>query len=103
MNDKNMLYFIQINLNKSKQGQIEVAKMLRNYNKRQKKCTALVQEPMNAQNRSIYQPVSCQIFSKSSTSRTAIYIPKVSRGTRGDQDGQHKVTNQILNKYNEYE
>ena len=74
MNNKNNLHFIQVNLNKSKQGQIEMAKVIRKCNKQQKKFIALIQEPMNAQNKAIYQPVSCQIFTKSGNSRTAIYI-----------------------------
>ena len=71
---KNTLHFIQVNLNKAKQGQIEMAKVIRKYNKKQKRFIALIQEPMNAQNKTIYQPVSCQIFTKSGNSRTALYI-----------------------------
>ena len=71
---KNLLYFTQVNLNKCKQGQIEIAKTIRKYNKAQKKFIVLIREPMNAQNRAIYQPTSCQIFTKSSNSRAAIYI-----------------------------
>ena len=71
-NKETELDFIKINLHKAKQGQIEVAKQIRCLNKKQKAFVCLVQEPMTDKNRAIFQPNTCQIFSKGSNPRASV-------------------------------
>ena len=65
--------FVQINLQKSKQGQIEIGKHIRQMNKKQLPFICLVQEPMMYKNKLSMQPQSCKKYNHSSKPRTVIY------------------------------
>ena len=70
----NKLKFVQINLHKAKQGQIEIAASLRKLNKSREAFIALIQEPMTDKSRAILQPKSCQVFEKGPNPRAGIYV-----------------------------
>lgn len=53
---KTALKFIQVNLHKAKQGQIEIAAKLRKLNKNKEAFIAMIQEPMTGKSRAIIQP-----------------------------------------------
>ena len=65
--------FVQINLQKSKQGQIEIGKSIRKLNKNQTQFICLVQEPMMHRNKLSLQPHSCKKYNHSIKPRTVIY------------------------------
>ena len=65
--------FVQINLQKSKQGQIEIGKTIRKLNKNQTQFICLVQEPMMHKNKLSLQPQSCKKYNHSIKPRTVIY------------------------------
>ena len=69
-----VLKFIQVNLHKAKQGQIEIAASLRKLNKAREPFITLIQEPMTDKNRAILQPKSCQVFEKGPNPRAGIYV-----------------------------
>ena len=71
---KTKLNFVQLNLHKAKQGQIEIAAKLRKLNKARETFIALIQEPMMDKNRAILQPKSCQVFEKGPNPRAGIYV-----------------------------
>ena len=50
---KTKLNFVQVNLHKAKQGQIEIAAGLRKFNKAREAFIALIQEPMTDKSRAI--------------------------------------------------
>ena len=52
--------FVQINLQKSKQGQIEIGKNIRKLNKNQTQFICLVQEPMMHKNKLSMQPTAAK-------------------------------------------
>ena len=68
------LNFVQINLHKAKQAQIEIAKRIRKMNLQSNAFICLIQEPMTDKNRTIFQPNSCQIFCKGKNPRASIYM-----------------------------
>ena len=68
------LKFVQINLHKAKQAQIEIAKRVRKMNMQGTSFICLVQEPMTDKNRTIFQPNSCQVFCKGKNPRASIYL-----------------------------
>ena len=51
---KTELKFIQVNLHKAKQGQIEIAAKLRKLNKSREAFITMIQEPMTDKSRAIY-------------------------------------------------
>ena len=65
--------FVQINLQKSKQGQIEIGKSIRKMNMNKSPFICLVQEPMMYKNKLSLQPQSCRRYNHSVKPRTAIY------------------------------
>ena len=71
---KTQLKFVQVNLHKAKQGQIEIAAGLRKLNKAREAFIALIQEPMTDKSRAILQPKSCQVFEKGPNPRAGIYV-----------------------------
>ena len=71
---KTKLKFVQVNLHKAKQGQIEIAAGLRKLNKAREAFIALIQEPMTDKSRAILQPKSCQVFEKGPNPRAGIYV-----------------------------
>ena len=68
--------FVQINLQKSKQGQFEIGKRIRAMNKKQLPFICLVQEPIMYKNKLSLQPQSCNRFNHSTKPRSAIYTDK---------------------------
>ena len=54
--------FVQINLQKSKQGQIEIGKRIRKLNQNKTPFICLVQEPMMYKNKLSLQPQSCNRY-----------------------------------------
>ena len=68
---KTKLKFVQVNLHKAKQGQIEIAAGLRKLNKSKEAFIAMIQEPMTDKSRAILQPKSCQ---KGPNPRAGIYV-----------------------------
>ena len=68
--------FVQINLQKSKQGQFEIGKRIRTMNKKQLPFICLVQEPMMYKNKLSLQLQSCNRFNHSTKPRSAIYTDK---------------------------
>ena len=71
---KTKLKFVQVNLHKAKQGQIEIAAGLRKLNKSKEAFIAMIQEPMTDKSRAILQPKSCQVFEKGPNPRAGIYV-----------------------------
>ena len=65
--------FVQINLQKSKQGQIEIGKNIRKMNKTNTPFICLIQEPMMYKNKLSMQPHSCKRYNHNVKPRTAIY------------------------------
>ena len=68
--------FVQLNLQKSKQGQIEIGKRIRKLNQSKTPFLCLVQEPMMYRNKLSLQPQSCNRYNHISKPRTAIYTDK---------------------------
>ena len=68
--------FVQINLQKSKQGQLEIGKRIRKMNQSKTPFICLVQEPMMYKNKLSLQPQSCNRYNHSTKPRTAIYTDK---------------------------
>ena len=68
--------FVQINLQKSKQGQCEIGKRIRKMNMNKTPFICLVQEPMMYRNKLSLQPQSCNRYNHQSKPRTAIYTDK---------------------------
>ena len=71
---KTKLHFVQLNLLKAKQGQIEIAAGLRKMNKSKDAYIALTQETMTDKSRAILQPKSCQVFEKGPNPRAGLYV-----------------------------
>ena len=71
---KTKLKFVQVNLHKAKQGQIEIAAGLRKLNQNKEIFIAMIQEPMTDKSRAILQPKSCQVFEKGPNPRAGVYI-----------------------------
>ena len=69
--------FVQINLQKSKQGQIEIGKHIRKLNKNQTQFICLIQEPMMHKNKLSLQPQSCKKYNHSKKPRTVIYTDDI--------------------------
>ena len=65
--------FVQINLQKSKQGQCEIGKRIRKMNQIKTPFICLVQEPMMYKNKLSLQPQSCKRYNHASKPHTAIY------------------------------
>ena len=68
--------FVQINLQKSKQGQIEIGKRIRKLNQNKTPFICLVQEPMMYKNKLSLQPQSCNRYNHLTKPRTVIYTDK---------------------------
>ena len=68
--------FVQINLQKSKQGQIEIGKRIRRLNQNKTPFVCLIQEPMMYKNKLSLQPQSCNRYNHATKPRTAIYTDK---------------------------
>ena len=71
---KTELKFVQVNLHKAKQGEIEIAVGLRKLNKSKEAFIAMIQEPMTDKSRAILQPRSRQVFEKGPNPRAGIYV-----------------------------
>ena len=67
------LKFIQVNLNKAKQGQIELNSRIRSWNKNREPFACIVQEPLVGENGMLLQPTNCQSFKKGLKPRAVIY------------------------------
>ena len=52
--------FLQLNLQKAKQAQIELGQKIRSYNNKNKRFICLVQEPQVYGNRTVGQPKNCK-------------------------------------------
>ena len=68
--------FVQINLQKSKQGQCEIGKRIRKLNQTKTPFICLVQEPMMYRSKLSLQPQSCNRYNHLTKPRTAIYTDK---------------------------
>ena len=67
---------MQINLQKSKQGQIEIGKQIRKMNQNKTPFICLIQEPMMYKNKLSLQPQSCNRYNHASKPRTVLYTDK---------------------------
>ena len=65
--------FLQLNLQKAKQAQIELGQKIRSYNNKSKKFICLVQEPQLYGGRMAGQPKNCKRYSFPTNPRAAIY------------------------------
>ena len=70
---EDLLKVTQMNLQKSKQGQLEVSRRIQASNKKQLPFIHFVQEPMVIHGRAAWQPTSCKKFGVQRNPRTLIY------------------------------
>ena len=68
-----LLEVTQTNLQKSKQGQLEVSRKIQVSNKKQLPFVHFIQEPMVIHQRAAWQPTSCKKFGIQKNPRTLIY------------------------------
>ena len=64
---------MQVNLNKARQGQIELGQQIRQLNKQNAAFMILAQEPLNSDTGLTLQPNSCQTFKVGRKPRAIIY------------------------------
>ena len=72
--------FLQLNLQKAKQAQIELGQKIRSYNNKSKKFICLVQEPQLYGGRMAGQPKNCKRYSFPTNPRAAIYTDMSTQG-----------------------
>ena len=72
--------FLQLNLQKAKQAQIELGQKIRSYNNKNQKFICLVQEPQLYAGRMAGQPKCCKRYSSSVNPRAAIYTDMSTQG-----------------------
>ena len=72
--------FLQVNLQKAKQAQIEIGHRIHSFNRSSTSFVCLVQEPQVYNNRTAGQPRSCKRYSIQHNPRTAIYTDSLMQG-----------------------
>ena len=94
--------FVQINLQKSKQDQLEISKRIRNMNRKQLPFRCLIQEPMMYKNKLSLQPQSCNRYNHQTKPRSAIYTDKNTKAWYIESLSTGDITNTEQNQKSIY-